>query len=164
MKGETVSRQQGRLAIRASRVRIAGLSLALLALAGCHASGEDSGRSDRDAIRLRLVNEGASPLDCRLRFGHWIDRDLGTIAGGEGIEFPVSQQGSDGAFYVLRDDGNRRMMIETIECWRDQQWQASFAQVDFAPARARRPEAMVAACALPPQGGRVVCQDVRIEE
>jgi hypothetical protein len=96
-------------------------------------------------------------------FGHWVDRDLGRLAPGEKVEIPMLQQGTDGALFVLRDDGARRMMIETINCGRDDDWMASFGQVDLAPARRARPWAIAADCAAPDDLGRVQCPEIRLE-
>ena len=88
---------------------------------------------------LSLANTGAAPLHCRLMFGHWVEQDLGLIAPGGSIGLDISQAAKDGALYILRADGQRRMMIETIICGRDGDWMASYGQVDFAPARSARP-------------------------
>lgn len=137
--------------------------LLLLGSAGCSLPMDGETPDGRDGIRFSLVNTGESPLDCRLRFGHWVDRDLGALDAGRAIEFPVSQDTGDGALYVTREDGKRRMMIETIECWLDGDWLASFGQVDLAPARALRPRAIVARCRHPAEGGRVACEDLLLE-
>ena len=108
-------------------------------------------------VTLHLTNTGAEPLQCRLMFGHWVDRDLGRLAPGEGVDIAITQQGSDGALFVLRDDGARRMMIETINCGREGNWMENFGQVDLAPARAARPAEIEAACGAPAASGRVVC-------
>jgi hypothetical protein len=108
-------------------------------------------------VTLHLTNTGAEPLQCRLMFGHWVDRDLGRLAAGQSVDIAMSQQGSDGALFVLRDDGARRMMIETINCGRDGDWMATFGQVDLAPARRARPVEITASCEAPGGPGRVVC-------
>jgi hypothetical protein len=95
-------------------------------------------------------------------FGHWVEQDLGLIAPGGSVGLAISQAGKDGALYILRADGQRRMMIETILCGRDGDWMASYGQVDFAPARSGRPAAIEASCALPEAGGRVACPPVRL--
>ncbi len=136
----------------------------LLALTSCAGTGESLGARDRHGIAFNLANTGALALDCRLRFGHWVDRDLGRIDPGETVQFEVSQDGGDGALYVLREDGERRMMIETIQCGSGAKWLESFGQVDLAPARAGRPGAIAAGCAAPNDGGRVTCPPVRLEE
>lgn len=114
-------------------------------------------------VTLQLTNIGAEALQCRLMFGHWVDRDLGRVASGETVEIPVLQQVTDGALFVLRDDGARRMMIETINCGRDGDWMASFGQVDLAPARRARPAAIAADCAAPDGLGRVQCPAIRLD-
>jgi hypothetical protein len=96
-------------------------------------------------------------------FGHWVDRDLGRLAPGEGIDIAMMQQDSDGALFILRDDGQRRMMIETINCGREGYWMQTFGQVDLAPARSAHPAGIDAGCAVPADGGRVVCPTVRLE-
>jgi hypothetical protein len=116
--------------------------------------------SDR-ALRIGLAITGGQPLHCRLIFGHWVERDLGLIAPGASVDIDVSQA-KDGALYIMRDDGQRRMMIETIFCGDDGQWMASYGQVDLAPARSRRPGQIEASCAAPAAGGRVDCPPVRL--
>jgi len=113
-------------------------------------------------VTLRLTNSGAETMSCRLMFGHWVDRDLGRLAPAEGVDIAITQQGSDGALFVLRDDGARRMMIETINCGRDGDWLGTFGQVDLAPARAARAAGIDAACAAPNGAGRVVCPAVKL--
>jgi hypothetical protein len=95
-------------------------------------------------------------------FGHWVDRDLGRLAPGEGVDIAITQQDSDGALFVLRDDGARRMMIETINCGRDGQWMETFGQVDLAPARAARAGRINAACTAPNNAGRVACPAIEL--
>ena len=106
--------------------------LLMLAVAAC----TNDVSPDRP-VTLHLTNSGAETMSCHLMFGHWVDRDLGRLAPGEGVDIAITQQGSDGALFVLRDDGARRMMIETINCGRDGQWMGTFGQVDLAPARRR---------------------------
>jgi len=114
-------------------------------------------------VFLHLANAGTEPLQCRLMFGHWVDRDLGRLAPGESIDIAMTQQGADGALFILRDDGARRMMIETINCGREHNWMETFGQVDLAPARSARPARINAGCAAPKGSGRVVCPQVALE-
>lgn len=113
-------------------------------------------------VTLHLTNSGTETLSCRLMFGHWVDRDLGRLAPGAGIEIALTQQTRDGALFILRDDGKRRMMIETINCGRDGNWMGTFGQVDLAPARAARVDWINAACAAPNGAGRVVCPAIEL--
>lgn len=114
-------------------------------------------------VTLLLANAGAQPLRCRLMFGHWVDRDLGTLAPGAATGLPMTQAARDGALYVLRADGARKMMIETIQCAQSGDWMRSFGQVDFAPIRSVRAETVEASCAAPAGGGRTACRLDRIE-
>jgi hypothetical protein len=98
-----------------------------------------------------------------LLFGHWVDRDLGLLAPGASTELAMTQAAEDGALYVMRADGQRKMMIETIQCAQRGDWMQSFGQVDFAPIRSRRAQAIEASCAAPTGEGRVACQLDRIE-
>jgi hypothetical protein len=125
----------------------------LLALVSCTTS------TDRP-ITLHLTNTGTEPLQCRLMFGHWVDRDLGRLAPGEGVDIAMMQQDTDGALFILRDDGQRRMMIETINCGRDGNWMESFGQVDLAPVRGSRPTRVDATCAAPVGPGRTLCPEI----
>jgi hypothetical protein len=136
--------------------------LVLALLCGGAACADQPAAEDR-ALRLSLANAGAAPLHCRLMFGHWVEQDLGRIVPGGSIGLDISQAAGDGALYILRADGQRRMMIETILCGRDGDWIASYGQVDFAPARSARPAGIEASCALPGDSGRVVCLPVRLE-
>ena len=114
-------------------------------------------------VTLSLANAGPSPLRCRLMFGHWVDRDLGALAPGASTALAMTQAASDGALYVMRADGERKMMIETIQCAQSGDWMESFGQVDFAPIRSRRAQAIEASCAAPVGGGRTACRLDRIE-
>jgi len=76
----------------------------------------------------------------------------------------MTQAAADGALYILRSDGERKMMIETIQCAQSGNWMQSFGQVDFAPVRSRRVRAIEASCAAPAGEGRVACRLDRIEE
>src|SRR5258708_24331297 len=108
--------------------------------------------SDR-TLRIGLAIAGGQPLHCRLIFGHWVERDLGLIAPGASVDIDVSQAGKDGALYIIRDDGQRRMMIENIFCGDDGQWVGRYWQVDFAPPRRRRAGRSEANLAPPAGGG-----------
>jgi len=139
------------------------LALAILALLGEGAAWADEPAADDRALQLSLANAGAVPLHCRLMFGHWVEQDLGLLAPGGSVDLAISQAAHDGALYILRADGQRRMMIETIICGRDGDWMTSYGQVDFAPARSARPGRIEASCALPETGGRVACLPLRLE-
>jgi hypothetical protein len=138
------------------------LAAALLA-AGC--AGDVADSSDPEVL-IRISNARAEPLQCRMMFGHWVDRDLGvaTIGGGTatGISVKVQQQPEDGALYIMRDDGKRRMMVENIFCARPDDWQATVGQMDLAAVRAVRPKEVWVSCALPETGGRVTCAEPKL--
>ena len=114
-------------------------------------------------VTLALFNAGSEPLRCRLMFGHWVDRDLGALEPGAATELTMTQAASDGALYVMRADGARKMMIETIQCAPSGDWMETFGQVDFAPIRSRRAHAIEASCAAPVGGGRTICRLGRID-
>jgi len=130
------------------------LATALLA-AGC--AGGKLSAPDPEVL-IRISNAGAEPLQCRMMFGHWVDRDLG-IATATGIAIKVQQQPEDGALYIMRDDGARRMMVENIFCARPDDWQATVGQIDLSVVRMARPKEVRVSCALPPSGGRVICTE-----
>lgn len=142
-------------------------SLGLLSLMACTTTSSDTdqpaGTPDR-ALGLSLANSGPAPLHCRLMFGHWVDRDLGRIAPGGVVDIEISQASRDGALYIMRSDGERRMMIETILCGRDGDWMGSVGEVDLAPARSLRPAHIAASCGLPAVGERVVCPPVQLRD
>jgi hypothetical protein len=135
-----------------------GMLLLFAALLSSCASGTQD-----QPVALSLSNAGAEPLRCRLMFGHWVDRDLGALAPGAATGLPVTQAAGDGALYVMRSDGARKMMIETIQCAQAGNWMQNFGQVDFAPIRSRRASLVEASCAAPAAGGRTVCRLDRIE-
>jgi hypothetical protein len=132
--------------------------LAVFLLAACAGGTKDS---DDERVVFQITNGGTEPLQCRTMFGHWVDRDLGLAASGYGasggIVFSVRQQRKDGALYVMRDDGQRRMMVENIFCARPNDWQATVGQIDLATVRTERPATVEVSCALPDSGGRVIC-------
>lgn len=131
-------------------------ALVLLALAAC-ASVDDASPVD-----ISLGNAGSEPIACRLIYGHWVERDLGQLAPGEDVRFPVEQQASDGALFTMRPDGNMRMMIETIQCGVYPDWMASVGQVDLSPARRVRVSGIAASCGRPLDGGRIACPPVTL--
>jgi hypothetical protein len=122
-----------------------------------------SDRQDQP-VTLALTNAGTEALRCRLMFGHWVDRDLGELAPGAATTLAMTQAATDGALYMMRADGERKMMIETIQCAQSGDWIQNFGQVDFAPIRSRRVRAIEASCAAPAGGGRTVCRLDRMEE
>jgi hypothetical protein len=138
------------------------LAAALLTV-GCVDGATQS--SDPELL-IRISNAGAEPLQCRMMFGHWVDRDLGvaTIGVGTatGISVQVQQQLADGALYIMRDDGKRRMMVENIFCARPDDWQATVGQVDLSVVRSARAKQVWVSCALPETGGRVVCRQPKL--
>lgn len=138
--------------------RKSGLSILCAGvLAACMSASQDQ------PTTLTLKNAGAEPLRCRLMFGHWVDRDLGTLEPAAGTEIAMTQAAGDGALYITRSDGARQMMIETIQCAQAGDWMRSFGQVDFAPIRSRRAGHVEASCAAPAGGGRTVCRLDRID-
>lgn len=138
-------------------------SILILCIALLSCTSDPSATGDQP-VTLSLSNAGTKPLLCRLMFGHWVDRDLGTLAPGGAVPLEMTQAAADGALYIMRSDGERKMMIETIQCAQSGNWMRSFGQVDFAPVRSRRIRAIEASCAAPIGEGRVVCRLDRIEE
>ncbi len=128
------------------------LFVAALLVAGC---AGDQPVTDPEVL-IQISNARAEPLQCRMMFGHWVDRDLG-VATATGIAVKVRQQPQDGALYMMRDDGARRMMVENIFCARPDDWQATVGQVDLATVRTARPKEVWISCALPESGARVTC-------
>ena len=113
-------------------------------------------------VAVNLRNDGARPMQCRIQFGHWTARDLGVLAPGASARFAIQQQPQDGALYIERGDGHRKMMIENIFCHAPDDQQATVGQVDLTPARAARMEEIDAACALPATG-HVRCGPVALK-
>lgn len=129
-------------------------------LASC--AGSAQSRPDRP-VSIALTNDGSDALQCRLIFGHWVDRDLGVVAAGEAVQIDVTQASADGALYILRADGARRMMIETLACGRAGDWVATRGQVDLAPVRAVRARTVTARCGLQSGAQAVACVVERIK-
>jgi hypothetical protein len=134
----------------------------MLCIVLCSCAQQAAENNDH-AVSLLLTNAGTEPLRCRVMFGHWVDRDLGGLAPGATTTVAMTQSALDGALYVVRSDGQRRMMIETIQCARPGNWQQSAGQVDLAPIRSRRAHAVVASCGAPGGGGRTACRLDRID-
>ncbi len=128
-----------------------------LLLAGCAtaATGDPT-------VSVNLRNDGARPMQCRIQFGHWVDRDLGLLAPGAVSQFQIQQQPKDGALYVERDDGQRKMMIENIFCHAPDDLQTTVGQVNLAPARSARAKEIDAACELPATG-HVQCGPIALK-
>jgi hypothetical protein len=123
-------------------------SIVILCIALLSCTSDPSAPGDQP-VTLSLSNAGTKPLLCRLMFGHWVDRDLGTLAPGDSTGLAMTQG---------------KMMIETIQCAQSGDWMRSFGQVDFAPVRSRRVRAIEASCAAPAGEGRVACRLDRIDE
>jgi outer membrane lipoprotein SlyB len=132
--------------------------LAATLLAGC---ANADGQSSDPEVLIRITNTDAAPLQCQLKFGHWVDRDLGVVAANE-VSVTVRQQLADGALYVMRDDGQRRMMVENIFCAQKDNWQATVGQMDLAVVRRERPKEVSVSCALPAAGDRVTCAEPKL--
>ncbi|WP_374384260.1 hypothetical protein [Dongia sp.] len=141
------------------RQAIPALLAFALALAGC-AGGEDAGADAHDVV-FNLQNTGRQPISCRLIYGHWVERDYGDLAPGAFHADRFRQQASDGAFFTMRPDGRKRMMIETVQCASYPNWKETVGQVDFAPARGQKVDILEARCALPEGGGRIVCEPLK---
>jgi hypothetical protein len=67
--------------------------------------------------------------------GHWVTRDLPVLAPGATAAVAMSRQPQDGALYILRDDGRRRMMVETLLCGEDARWWETRAEISLMPLR-----------------------------
>jgi hypothetical protein len=132
---------------------------ALVLLCGCATTDATGGDPH---LAISVTNTGAQPISCKVLFGHWVDHDLGPIAPGAAVSLDAQQEPKDGALYVERSDGQRKMMIENIACARDGDWQSSAGQVDLAPARSNRETGINADCALRDASSRVVCAPIRL--
>ena len=134
------------------------LALAFL-LGGCATVAS----TDDPHVHLELANDGAVPLRCKLIFCHWTERDFGVLAPGATATLDIQQQPKDGALYILRSDGQRRMMIENLFCGEVGAWQRTMGQVDFAPARSVRARALQASCGAPGPEGKVACAPLALQ-
>jgi hypothetical protein len=129
--------------------------LSALLLASCAAT-----QSPDPEVQIRIANAGTAPLQCRVMFGHWVDRDLGIVTANP-VSVTLQQQPKDGALYVMRDDGQRLMMVENIYCAQPDNWQATVGQMDLAIVRRERPKEVSVSCALP-AAGRVTCTEPKL--
>ena len=139
----------------------AGLLSAALALAACTQSsgqGAPSGPMPDRAVTLHLTNSGDQTLSCSIAFGHWVYQELGKFVPGQSRQVPMMQAAKDGALYVNRADGQRQMMIETIQCGRPENFKVTAGQVDLAAVRSTRVTRIEAQCAAPPGAPRVTCK------
>jgi len=133
----------------------------LLIVASCVADRQDAADT---AVTIKLGNAGVEPLRCQLIFGHWVERGLGEIAPGASIRLELMRAKQDGGLYVMRYDGERKMMVENVICGRLENWRESLGQVDLTELR-RRPAAEAdASCAAPAGPGRVACRLARASE
>lgn len=141
-------------------LRLARIALCAAFLASCAQP-----TTHDQPVMLSLTNTGVAPLRCLLRFGHWVDRDLGEITPAGSVAVAMTQAATDGALYVMRNDGQRKMMIETIQCALPDRWMETVGQLDFATVRTMRARSIQASCAAPAAGtGRVACATDRIEQ
>lgn len=122
-------------------------------LVGCAGATPDAA-----PVTFRLENTGTTPISCRLIYGHWVERDYGVLPPGTAQRDSFLQQDSDGGLFTMRPDGQARMMIETVQCAQFPDWLGTVGQVDFTPARRSRVTELTARCAMPPEGGRIVCE------
>jgi hypothetical protein len=136
-------------------MRAIAFALAAFALAACAAAPDPT-------VAVRLRNDGARPLQCQVIFGHWVDRDLGVLAPGAETGFTIQQSPRDGALYIMRSDGARRMMIENLFCAEPGKVETTMGQLDLAPARSARMSRIDGRCAASPAGGRVGCSPVTL--
>lgn len=140
--------------------RAAQWIMVALCLVSC-ATGARTGADQ--PVSITLTNAGSEALRCRLMFGHWVERDLGVVAAGASTRVDATQAAADGALYVLRADGARKMMIETLACGREGDWMASRGQVDLAPIRSVRARSATARCGLQSGARQAICRVERIE-
>jgi hypothetical protein len=92
--------------------------------------------ADPGTVTLVLRNEGASTIRCTLILGHWVTRDVPVLAPGAAATIAMKRQPEDGALYLLRADGRRRMMVETLLCGDDARWWETRAEIALQPLRA----------------------------
>jgi hypothetical protein len=140
-------------------MRVLPFLAAALLVTGCAAGSMHAADPE---VTIRISNPRAEPLQCRLIFGHWVERYLGLVTGA-GVAVTVQQQPEDGALYNMRPDGQRRMMVENIFCARPDDWQATVGQVDLSVVRTARPKEVSVRCALPESGGRVKCDPPELQ-
>ena len=149
-----VARRTDSGSARTARWIMAAMALLLLSCA--------NGAQDQP-VSITLTNDGSEKLQCRLMFGHWVDRDLGVLAAGASTQIDAIRAAADGALYILRADGARKMMIETLACGRAGDWVSTRGQVDLAPLRAVRAKSATARCGLQSGARQAICRMERIE-
>lgn len=128
-------------------------------LAGVAACAQAPSGNPDHGVALRLTNAGSEPMRCSIAFGHWVYRDLGVLIPGATQEVAVIQAARDGALYINRSDGARKMMIENVFCGRTDGTTDGRGQIDLAVARSRRVVAIEAQCAVKADGAVTVCQN-----
>lgn len=138
-----------------TRLCLRTIAMAALVLSAC---AQPAPNPPDPTVHLTIVNLGREPIQCRVMFGHWVDRDLGIVGNGDdSIVVELQQQPADGALYVMRDDGQRRMMVENIFCARKNDWQASVGQIELSGVRMARATDWRAGCLLPDIGRKLFC-------
>lgn len=99
------------------------------------------------SVTLTLRNDGAAAVRCLLMLGHWVTQDVPVLAPGAATTLALLRQPEDGALYLLRADGRRRMMVETLVCGDDARWWETRSEVTLQPLREGAPH-LDAACRL----------------
>jgi hypothetical protein len=107
LRAGAITPAAGRILWRAS---LFAMVMAVMACSTARDTGADA------PVTHRILNRGTGPIHCMINFGHWVTRDLGVIEKNGSKTVAFHRQPSDGALYILRDDGQRLMMIENIFC------------------------------------------------
>ncbi len=103
-------------------------------------------RAGPAAVTVEIRNDGPAPLRCQLVLGHWVTRGLPVLAPGAVAAFALNRKTEDGALYLMREDGRRRMMVEALVCGDDKRWGESRATVPLDPLRQGAGRRLFAAC------------------
>src|SRR5262249_26333605 len=92
-------------------------------------------RAEAPTVTLELRNDAGAPIRCILMLGHWVTQGLPMLAPGRSTALSMNRQPEDGALYILRADGRRRMMVETLLCGEDSRWWETRAEISLMPLR-----------------------------
>ncbi|MBX6321869.1 MAG: hypothetical protein IRY94_08580 [Rhodospirillaceae bacterium] len=117
-----------------------------LPLAGLLLAAALSARAEPAAVTVEIHNAGSTAMRCLLMLGHWVTRDLPLLAPGATTALAFDRQAEDGALYLLRDDGRRRMMVETLLCGADARWWETRAPVPLDALREGAGRRLAATC------------------
>lgn len=117
-------------------------------------------------VIFQLTNGGSETLRCKIVYAHWVERDLGLIHSDLTLNIALRQQSADHAFFIYREDMQRRLMIENIVCGHEKDWKDSLGQIDLARLRQKNVTYFDVTCAAVKDARNVLCKltDIVVKE